>query len=284
MLRRLFFIGTPVRETPRPAGWRGDCDSTGGMTAAADAGEDAIPVKEDRIAPFSYYCSQFRIISMKLTRYGSDVLVVMTLLTIGLIIVGLFIDLIWLQALLVALAIVLGAFTLYFFRDPERNVPAGKGDEDIVISPADGKVVVVQDVIDEEYHKGPAKQISIFLSPLNVHVNRIPASGVVDYYRYVKGKYLVAFHDKASELNERTHIGISNGRIRILFKQIAGAVARRIVCEVKVGDEVHIGDRFGMIKFGSRMDIVVPPTMIVEVGLGDMVVAGETILCRLPND
>ncbi len=220
---------------------------------------------------------------MKLTRYGSDVLVVMTLVTIGIIVVGLFIDIIWLQALLIALALFLALFTLYFFRDPERTPPDGSFDDGIVISPADGKVVVIQDVIDQEYHGGPAKQISIFLSPLNVHVNRIPTSGVIDYYKYVKGKYLVAYHDKASELNERTHIGIKNSRIRVLFKQIAGAVARRIVCKVNVGDQVHVGDRFGMIKFGSRMDIVVPPEMIVEVKLGDIVVAGETLLCRLPE-
>jgi len=138
--------------------------------------------------------------------------------------------------------------------------------------------------VDNEYHHGPAKQISIFLSPLNVHVNRVPVSGVVDYYKYVNGKYLVAFHEKSSELNERTHIGIKNSRTRVLFKQIAGAVARRIVCEIKVGDEVHVSDRFGMIKFGSRMDLIVVPEMEIEVKVGDIVVAGETILCRLPEE
>ena len=220
---------------------------------------------------------------MKLTRYGSDVLITMALLAVGLVAVGLFVEILWLKALLVALALFLGAFTLYFFRDPDRVVPDGHAEEGIIISPADGKVVVITDVDDQEYHHGPAKQISIFLSPLNVHVNRIPVSGEVDYYRYVKGKYMVAFHDKASELNERTHIGIKNGRVRVLFKQIAGAVARRIVCKIGVGDQVHVGDRFGMIKFGSRMDLVVPPEMIVEVRLGDIVVAGETVICRLPN-
>jgi phosphatidylserine decarboxylase len=220
---------------------------------------------------------------MKLTRYGYDVLIVMTLLTIGLIVVGLFIDIIWLKALLVALAVFLGAFTLYFFRDPNRTLPTGHDSDGVVVSPADGKVVVIEDVIDNEYHHGLARQISIFLSPLNVHVNRFPISGTIDYYKYVKGKYLVAYHDKASELNERTHIGINNGRIRILFKQIAGAVARRIVCNVAVGDTARVGDRFGMIKFGSRMDLLVPREMIVEVKMGEMVVAGETILCRLPD-
>jgi len=220
---------------------------------------------------------------MKLTRYGYDVIVVMALVTIALIVVGLFVDIVWLKAFLMALALFLAAFTLYFFRDPDRTLPVESRDEGIVISPADGKVVVIQDVIDDEYHHGPAKQISIFLSPLNVHVNRFPLSGTVDYYKYVKGKYVVAFHDKASELNERTHIGISNGRIKVLFKQIVGAVARRIVCNVKVGDQAQIGDRFGMIKFGSRMDLLVPPEMTIEVKVGDLVVAGVTVLCKLPN-
>ena len=221
---------------------------------------------------------------MKFTRYGYDVLVAMMLLTIGLILVGVYVDIVWLKALLIALAVFLGAFTLYFFRDPDRIVPDGAAEEGIVVSPADGKVVVIQDVIDDEYLQGPAKQISIFLSPLNVHVNRIPVSGTIDYYQYIKGKYIVAFDDKASEINERTHIGIRNGRTRILFKQIAGAVARRIICQVKVGDEVHVGERFGMIKFGSRMDLIVSPGMMVDVRIGDMVVAGETIICHLPED
>lgn len=220
---------------------------------------------------------------MKLTRYGYDVIIVMALVTVGLVIVGLFVDIVWLKALLMALALFFAAFTIYFFRDPERTLPAGSDDEGIVISPADGKVVVIQDVIDNEYHHGPAKQISIFLSPLNVHVNRFPLSGTIDYYKYVEGKYVVAFHDKASELNERTHIGISNRRIKVLFKQIAGAVARRIVCNVKVGDHVQIGDRFGMIKFGSRMDLLVPPDMEITVKIGDLVVAGVTVLCKVPN-
>jgi len=221
---------------------------------------------------------------MKLTRYGADVIVVMTLVTLGLITTILFVDTLWLRALLVALALGLGSFTFYFFRDPERLVPASKKDGDIVVSPADGKVVVIRDIEDLEYHHGKARQISIFLSPLDVHVNRIPVSGRVDYFQYHKGKYLVAWHDKASELNERTHIGIDNGRYRILFKQIAGAVARRIVCPLRPGDRVTVGERFGMIKFGSRMDVLVPPDMIIEVHLGDIVVAGETILCRLPGD
>ncbi len=220
---------------------------------------------------------------MKLTRYGTDVIVGSLLLALALIIGGLFVDLLVLKIFLILLGVAFAAFTLYFFRDPERALP-GSIDDRVVISPADGKVVVIRDVVDDEYHKGPARQVSIFLSPLNVHVNRYPISGVVDYYRYVKGAYLVAFHEKSSELNERTHIGVRNERFKVLFKQIAGAVARRIVCPVKVGDEVQMGERFGMIKFGSRMDLLVPPEMLIDVKLGDIVVGGETILCHLPND
>lgn len=221
---------------------------------------------------------------MKLTKYGTDVIIVSLLLALGLFIAGMFIDILAVRILLILLSVFFAAFTLYFFRDPERAIPDGLGASDgIVLSPADGKVVVIKDIVDDEYVKGPAKQISIFLSPLNVHVNRAPISGVVDYYRYNSGKFVAAFHDKASEINERTHIGIDNGRIRILTKQIAGSIARRIVCKIGVGDRVAIGERFGMIKFGSRTDLIVPPEMIVNVKLGQMVVGGETIICQLAN-
>jgi phosphatidylserine decarboxylase len=221
---------------------------------------------------------------MKLTRYGYDVIIVMAIVTVALLAVGFFVQIVALKVLLILLGLLLAAFTVYFFRDPERVLPGGSEAEGVVVSPADGKVVVVKDLVDNEYQMGPAKQISIFLSPLNVHVNRAPISGTVDYYKYIEGKYLVAFHEKSSELNERTHIGISNGRIKLLVKQIAGAVARRIVCELKVGDHVNVGDRFGMIKFGSRTDLIVPPEMVVEVKLGDIVVGGETVICRMPHD
>jgi phosphatidylserine decarboxylase len=222
---------------------------------------------------------------MKLTRYGTDVIVVTLLLALGLFVAGMFIEILPLRILLVLLSVLLAAFTVYFFRDPERAIPDGSGESGgIVLSPADGKVVVVKDLVDEEYVKGPAKQISIFLSPLNVHVNRAPISGTVEHFQYNTGQFVAAFHDKASDLNERTHIGISNGRIRVLTKQIAGAIARRIVCRIGVGDTVAIGERFGMIKFGSRTDVIVPAEMIVDVTIGQMVVGGETVLCHLPND
>ena len=175
----------------------------------------------------------------------------------------------------IALAGVMFLLTLNFFRDPDRTTPSGN---DLVISPADGTVVAVKEVAEDVYLKETAVQISIFMSPLNVHVNRIPVSGRVGYYGYVKGKYFAAFEDKASLDNEQTHIGIDNGRFRVFFKQIAGFIARRIVCNLKVGDDVIAGKRFGMIKFGSRVDVFVPRNSDIKVSVGGKTVAGESVL------
>lgn len=184
--------------------------------------------------------------------------------------------------LAVILGVVLVAFSIYFFRDPQRIPPDGPNRETILLAPADGKVVLVQDVHEPLYLKGPARQVSIFLSPLNVHVNRIPADGVIEYVNYVSGDYLVAWHPKASEKNERSEIGLLHtGGGRVLFKQIAGAVARRIVYHVKVGDSVRAGERFGIVKFGSRMDVLVPPSSEIVVKVGDRVSAGTSVLGRL---
>jgi phosphatidylserine decarboxylase len=118
------------------------------------------------------------------------------------------------------------------------------------------------------------------MSPLNVHVNRIPISGIVGYFRYIKGEYLVAFNDKSSELNERTHIGIEDKGFKVLFKQIAGTVARRIIAELSPGQRVEKGHRFGMIRFGSRVDVIMPVTVDLIVALNDRVRAGESIIAR----
>ena len=136
------------------------------------------------------------------------------------------------------------------------------------------------DELDETlFLNAHAKRVTIFLSPLDVHVNRIPADGVIEFVNYVSGDYLVAWHPKASELNERSEIGLVHpSGAKVLFKQIAGAVARRIVYHVSVGDRVHAGDRFGIVKFGSRMDIIVPETATFDVVVGDKVRGGETIL------
>lgn len=217
---------------------------------------------------------------MGLTKFGKDVIIISVLIASALIIGGLLIPIAILKFLVVLLGILFLLFTLYFFRDPYRTVPKqALENEAIVVSPADGKVVVVQEIEDNEYLQSKAIQICIFLSPLNVHVNRYPISGTLDYFKYVEGKFIVAFDDKASDINERTHLGITNSKIRVFFKQIAGAVARRIVCPVTVGSRVNVGDKFGMIKFGSRMDVIVPIGTPINVKVGDIVVGGETIIC-----
>lgn len=166
-----------------------------------------------------------------------------------------------------------------FFRDPDRSLPPGIAADSVLIAPADGRVVSITDVTESRYLKGPGQQLSIFLSVFDVHVNRVPASGEIEMVKYMPGQYLVAWHPKSSELNERAEFGLrhTSGQ-RVLFRQITGLVARRIVYSLKEGDSVEAGDRFGIMKFGSRMDIVVPPGFEFEVEQGDRVVGGTTVL------
>lgn len=174
---------------------------------------------------------------------------------------------------------VLCGLTIYFFRDPDRTTP---DDDDLIISPADGKVVLIRQVHENEYMKCKATQVSIFLSPLNVHVNRIPFSGKLEYVRYSPGKYLMAWDDHASEENERAHFGVKHtSGAKILFKQITGFLARRIVYNIKEGDSVTTGERFGIMKFGSRMDLLLPDSVEVSVKKGENTVAGESIIGRI---
>ena len=215
-----------------------------------------------------------------ITRYGRDVvlteLAVATLVSFS---TWALTDNLVVRAIVWGVVVLFTLFTLYFFRDPHRTVPAeALGRDDMIVSPGDGKVIKIVQTVDNGFFHGPVTQISVFLSPLNVHVNRMPVTGTVKYFKYVKGEYLVAFHEKASEKNERTEIGIDTGRAKVVFKQIAGYVARRIVCPVKEGDHATIGERFGMIKFGSRVDILMSPESEVRVKLGDVVVGGETIV------
>lgn len=213
------------------------------------------------------------------TKYGYSTLGTITIIVFILIAISFFVHNPYLKTLLIVLPIALLIFTLNFFRDPERITPAG---ENIVISPADGTVLFVKNVVDNKFIKGKAKQISIFMSPINVHVNRIPISGTVEYVHYHKGEYIAAFEDKASEINERAEFVIVNDKGKVFFTQVAGFVARRIVYELKEKDSVKIGDRFGMIKFGSRVDIIVPFEWIEKVKKDDKVSAGETILFEIP--
>lgn len=167
------------------------------------------------------------------------------------------------------------ALILYFFRDPERIIPQ---DENVIVSPADGRVVLIQPVHETKFLKEEAVQISIFLSVFNVHVNRIPLSGTVKYFEYAKGQFLAAFKDTASSLNEQTIIGIQSAHCKILFKQIAGLLARRIVCDARENDRVIKGNRFGIIKFGSRVDVIVPKNVEIKLKVGDRVRGGSSVI------
>lgn len=165
---------------------------------------------------------------------------------------------------------------LQFFRNPSRNTTLN---DSAVISPADGKIVVIEEVEEPEYFKGKRKQISVFMSPFNVHVNRNPVSGIVKYAKYHPGLYLVAWHPKSSTENERTTIVIeTKSGQEILFRQIAGALARRIVFYLKENQNVVQGDEMGFIKFGSRVDVFVPLDAKVNVNLNQVVRGGETVL------
>lgn len=167
--------------------------------------------------------------------------------------------------------------TAWFFRDPERTPPADTSD--LLVAPADGTVVEIVSETEPHYLGGPSRRVSIFLSPLNVHVNRIPADGVVEYERYVPGAFVPAWRPKASEANERSEVGVRHpSGARVLFKQIAGLVARRIVYDAPIGGDVRAGERYGIIRFGSRMDVAVPPHVALSVQVGQKTVAGETIL------
>jgi len=182
----------------------------------------------------------------------------------------------WFENVLFVVMTVLSGLTIYFFRDPDRNIPAG---DNLIISPADGKVVFVKEIEEPVYIKGKATQISIFLSPLNVHVNRNPVSGSLEYLKYHPGEYLMAWTEHASELNERADFGVLHPtNTKIFFRQITGFLARRIVYNINEGDELKAGDRFGIMKFGSRMDVVVPGNVEVKVQPGDNTVAGESVI------
>jgi phosphatidylserine decarboxylase len=165
--------------------------------------------------------------------------------------------------------------TIFFFRNPSRTIPPG---EHAVLAPADGTVILVQPCREETYLQAPATKVSIFLSVFNVHVNRIPLGGTVEYQHHEPGKFALAFDHRASDINEYNAVGINNSHGKIFFKQITGFVARRIVSYLNVGQTVARGEIFGMMKFGSRVDIFLPANIAVNVKRGDKVRAGETLL------
>ncbi|MCK5076118.1 MAG: phosphatidylserine decarboxylase family protein [Calditrichia bacterium] len=211
---------------------------------------------------------------MKITPYGYNLIIAGFLFFIIFLALTMYFKLPVFKVFTIVFGIV-AVFNLYFFRDPERRVTS---DANTIFSPADGKVVLIKEVLEQEFFKGPALQISIFLSVFNVHVNRIPISGKVEYFKYKEGKFLAAFKHEASDSNEQTMIGISGNKGKVLFKQIAGIIARRIICTVKEGDEATQGDRMGMIKYGSRVDVFLPVSCKVFVKNGDVVKGGLSVL------
>lgn len=182
----------------------------------------------------------------------------------------------WLLAFVLTLLVL---WVAYFFRDPERTGPRG---EKLVISPADGRVIDIREVDEPSFIAGRAIRISVFMNVFNVHVNRYPVSGRVEYVQYNPGKFFNAAADKASLDNEQMSVGVNTGSQKVLFRQIAGLIARRIVTYSIVGDEAAQGDRMGLIRFGSRVDVFVPVGSTVRVELGELPVAGTTVLAELP--
>ena len=181
--------------------------------------------------------------------------------------------------ILIVVLIAFFIFILSFFRNPVREIP--QVSDKLIYAPADGKVVVIENTTENEYFKDERVQVSIFMSPLNVHVNRAPITGTIDYSQYHKGKYLVAWHPKSSTENERTTVVFNTGKTQILLRQIAGALARRIVNYAKVGETYNQGDDYGFIKFGSRVDIFLPVGTKVLVNLEEMVQGNKTLIAQL---
>lgn len=181
----------------------------------------------------------------------------------------------WLALIIFIVTLIVLLFIISFFRIPNRSLTI---DDNKIICPADGKVVVIEETIDEEYFKDKRIQVSIFMSPANVHVNRNPVSGEVLYNQYHKGKYLVAWHPKSSTENERWSVVVKNNYGTILYKQIAGALAKRICNYTKVGEQVQQCNEYGFIKFGSRVDILLPVGTQINVQLNQVVKGGVTVL------
>lgn len=175
---------------------------------------------------------------------------------------------------------ILAGFCAFFFRDPDREFTK---DENKIISPADGTVIGIDECYESDYIKGDVYKVSIFMSVFNVHINRAPISGVVDFISYRKGNFEAAFKPQASFDNEMNLIGIQNEKIKLLIKQIAGVLARRIVCDVTIGDNIIQTNRFGMIKFGSRVEILIPKRddIKLNVTLAEKVYAGQTVIAEL---
>ena len=187
----------------------------------------------------------------------------------------------WLKYTVQILALIILILILQFFRNPKRVINKNFND---ILAPVDGKVVVIEEVEEEEYFKDKRKQVSIFMSPTNVHITRYPSSGVIKYSKYHPGKYLVAWHPKSSEENERTTVVIHTPKFGdILYRQIAGAMARRIINYAEIGENVQQGEDSGFIKFGSRVDLLLPLDSAITVKLNQKVVGAKTCIATTPH-
>ena len=209
---------------------------------------------------------------------GSKIIFITLLLVVGVIFATDFITLVWLKTTLIIIALVFLILILQFFRNPKREVD---NSDNHVLAPVDGKVVVIEEVYEPEYFNDKRLMVSIFMSPINVHVTRYALNGVVKYSKYHPGKYLVAWHPKASEENERTTVVINN-RIygEVMYRQIAGALARRIVNYAEEGMRVVQGKDAGFIKFGSRVDMYFPLGTPIDVVLGQKAIGGKTVITK----
>jgi phosphatidylserine decarboxylase len=215
-----------------------------------------------------------------ITKYGYTTVGTIAIVVFIVIISSFFISNHYIKYSFITISAIFFAFTLNFFRDPDRTTPSEKN---LLISPADGEVIDISVAEENIFLNGISKKVSIFMSPLDVHVNRIPMDGKIDYLKYHEGENLVAFDDKSSDKNERMEIGMTNKYGKILFKQIAGFIARRIVCTLTLGQSVKAGERFGMIKFGSRVDIYMPVGAEILISMNQNVYAGETVIAKFNN-
>ena len=207
------------------------------------------------------------------------ILIATFLVAFSVILIETFVGSNWLNKLLASIVLLFYIAILQFFRNPKRNTTIN---DSVIIAPVDGKVVVIEEVFEKEYFNDKRLQISIFMSPLNVHVTRYPIGGLVKFSKYHPGKYLVAWHPKASELNERTTIVIENKTFgEVMYRQIAGAMAKRIVNYAKLNNTVTQGEDAGFIKFGSRVDVFLPIGTKVSVALNSNVKGGEQIIASL---
>jgi phosphatidylserine decarboxylase len=207
------------------------------------------------------------------------IVITFVIVVAGLLAVDSFIELYWLRMFLIFILVVILILILQFFRNPSRKTILN---DNQVLSPVDGKVVVIEEVFEKEYFQDKRLQVSVFMSPINVHVTRYPIGGKVTYSKYHPGKYLVAWHPKSSEENERTTVVVDNETFgKVLYRQIAGAMAKRIVNYAKEGDDVTQGADSGFIKFGSRVDLFLPLDTEIQVDLNQKVKGGESIIGQL---